>query len=269
MYRLLSCAERVPPTWLAPGLDQGPSSLLPRGTSFGRSVQPRPPYFRRGWRTDLSARGRVPPIPEVPGRVLTPTPLNGYTFTLFCRHPCRHGRPSIRLQKIQVHYCERLVPFPRHNNSSSIQHLGDECRAEPRELQLRSRRSFQRYVVDPYQLSCLVLSSLDLAVVVMFLVQRCPLQPHTSMSVRRPQSPLECGYILTHCAGLLFQGVLHTLPGPEVLSADPTSSCLAHAGPEGPANFVPVGTSSDPRLFLRLTLCDRGTGSLPGTVGTS
>ena len=72
MYRLPSCAERVPPTWLAPGLDQGPSSLLPRGTSFGRSVQPRPPYFRRGRRTDLSARGRVPPIPEVPGRVLTP-----------------------------------------------------------------------------------------------------------------------------------------------------------------------------------------------------
>ena len=30
---------------------------------------------------------------------------------------------------------------------------GDECRAEPRELQLRSPRSFQRYVVDPYQLS--------------------------------------------------------------------------------------------------------------------
>ena len=65
------CRTR-PPTWLAPGLDQGPSSLLPRGTSFGRSVQPRPPYFRRGRRTDLSARGRVPPILEVPGRVLAP-----------------------------------------------------------------------------------------------------------------------------------------------------------------------------------------------------
>ena len=67
-----SFAECVPPTWLAPGLDQGPSSLLPRGTSFGRSVQPRPPYFRRGRRTDLSPRGRVPPIPEVPERALTP-----------------------------------------------------------------------------------------------------------------------------------------------------------------------------------------------------
>ena len=61
-----------PPTWLALGLDQGPSSLLPRGTSFGRSVQPRPPFFRRGRRSDLSARGRVPPIPEVPERVLVP-----------------------------------------------------------------------------------------------------------------------------------------------------------------------------------------------------
>ena len=72
MYRLPSCAEHIPPTWLAPGLDQGPSSLLPRGTSFGRSVQPSPTYFKRGRRSDLSARGRVPPIPEVPGRVLTP-----------------------------------------------------------------------------------------------------------------------------------------------------------------------------------------------------
>ena len=174
MYRLPSCAERVPPTWLALGLDQGPSSLLPRGTSFGRSVQPRPPFFRRGRRSDLSARGRVPPIPEVPERVLAP---NGYTFTLFRRHPCRHGRPSIRLQTIHMHYCERLVPFPAHDNSSSIQHLGDEGRAEPRELQLRSPCSFQRYVVDPYQLSRLVLSPLDLAVVVVFLVQRCRCNP--------------------------------------------------------------------------------------------
>ena len=140
MYRLPSCAERVPPTWLAPGLDQGPSLLLPRGTSFGRSVQPRPPYFRRGRRTDLSAWRRVPPIPEVPGRASPPTPLNSYTFTLFRRHPCRHGRPSIRLQTIHMHYL-RLVLFPMHNNSSSIQHLCDECRAEPPELQLRSPRS--------------------------------------------------------------------------------------------------------------------------------
>ena len=115
-----------------------------------------------------------------------PTPLNGYTFTLFRRHPCRHGRPSIRLQTIHVHYCERLVSFPAHDNSSSIQHLGDEGQAEPRELQLRSPCSFQRYVVDPYQLSRLVLSPLDLAVIVMFLVQRCPLQPRTGVSVRRP-----------------------------------------------------------------------------------
>ena len=60
----------------------------------------------------------------------SPTPSNGYTFTLFRRHPCRHGRPSIRLQTIHMHYCERLVPFPAHDNSSSIQHLGDEGRAD-------------------------------------------------------------------------------------------------------------------------------------------
>ena len=134
-----------------------------------------------------------------------PTPLNGYTFTLFRRHPCRHSRPSIRLQTIHMHYCERLVSFPAHDNSSSIQHLGDEGRAEPRELQLRSPCWFQHYVVDPYQLSRLVLSPLDLAVVVMFLVQRCPLQPRTGVPVRRPQSSLECGHVLAHCAGFLFR----------------------------------------------------------------
>ena len=134
-----------------------------------------------------------------------PTPSNGYTFTLFRRHPCRHGRPSIRLQTIHMHYCERLVPFPAHDNSSSIQHLGDEGRAEPRELQLRSPCSFQRYVVDPYQLSRLVLSPLDLTVVVVFLVQRCPLQPRPRVPVRRPQSSLECGHVLAHCAGFLFR----------------------------------------------------------------
>ena len=99
-----------------------------------------------------------------------PTPLNGYTFTLFRRHPRRHGRSSIRLQTIHMHYCERLVPFPAHDDASSIQHFGDECRAEPRELQLCFPRSFQRYVVNPYQFSRLVLSPLDLTVVVMFLV---------------------------------------------------------------------------------------------------
>ena len=152
MYRLPLCAERVPPTWLALGLDQGPSSLLPRGTSFGRSVQPRPPFFRRGRRSDLSARGRVPPIPEVPERVLVP---NSFKRLHIHAVPSSSmpARPSLDTsQTIHMHYCERLVPFPAHNNSSSIQHLGDEGRAEPRELQLRSPCSFQRYVVDPYQL---------------------------------------------------------------------------------------------------------------------
>ena len=170
--------------------------------------------------TYLRGRGFLPSR-KCLGASSPPTPLNGYTFTLFRRHPCRHGRPSIRLQKIHLHYCERLVPFPMHDNTSSIQHLGDECRAEPQELQLRSPRSFQRYVVDPYQLSRLVLSPLDLAVVVMFLVQRCPLQPRTSVSVRGPQSPLECGHVLTHCACLLFrsQGCsIHSLDRESCLS---------------------------------------------------
>ena len=85
-----------------------------------------------------------------------PTPLNGYTSTLLCRHSCRHGRSSIRLQAIHMHHCERLVSFPAHDDPSSIQYFGDEHRAKPRELQLRSPSSFQRYVVNPYQLSSLL-----------------------------------------------------------------------------------------------------------------
>ena len=226
MYCLPSCAECVPPTWLARGLacglDQGLSLLLPSGTSFGRSVQPRPPYFRRGRRTDLSPREGGSSHPgSAWARLSPPTPLNGYTFTLFRRHPRRHGRSSIRLQTIHMHYWKRLVPFPAHDDSSSIQHFCDECRAEPRELQLRSPRSFQRYVVNPCQLSRLVLSPLNITVVVMFLVQRCPLQPRTSVPVRRPQSSLECSHIRAHRACLLLwsQGCsIHSLDRKSCLS---------------------------------------------------
>ena len=133
-----------------------PVLVVPCSPSLPISGRDGGPTYLRG--------GGFLPSRKCLGASSPPTPLNGYTFTLFRRHPCRHGRPSIRLRTIHVHYCERLVPFPTHDNSSSIQHLGDKCRAEPRELQLRSPRSFQRYVVDPYQLSRLVLSPLDLAV---------------------------------------------------------------------------------------------------------
>ena len=178
LIRARARCSRVVPVWAVPC-----SPALPISGGDGG------PTYLRG--------GGFLPSRKCLGASSPQTPLNGYTFTLFRRHQCRHGHPSIRLQTIHVHYCELLVPFPTHDNSSSIQHLGDECRAEPRELQLRSPRSFQRYVVDPYQLSRLVLSPLDLAVVVMFLVQRCPLQPRTSVSVRRPQSPLAATYSLT------------------------------------------------------------------------
>ena len=69
-------SRRVPNASPRPGLLVGliraRARCSPRGTSCGRSVQPRPPYFRRGRRTDLSPRERVPPIPEGPGRALTP-----------------------------------------------------------------------------------------------------------------------------------------------------------------------------------------------------
>ena len=161
-------------------------------------IQPRPPYSGGdGGPTYLRREGFLPSR-KCLGAPSPPTPLNGYTFTLFRRHPRRHGRSSIRLQTIHMHHSERLVPFPAHDDSSSIQYFGDECRAEPRELQLRSPRSLQRYVVNPYQLSRLILSPLDFTVVVMFLMQRRPLQPRTGVPVRRPQSSLECGHILAH-----------------------------------------------------------------------
>ena len=137
-----------------------------------------------------------------------------------------------------MHHCKRLVPFPAHGDSSSIQHFGDECRAEPRELQLRSPRSFQRYVVNPYQLSRLVLSPLDLTVVVMFFVQRRPLQPRTSVPVRRPQSSLECGHILAHHACLLFRS-----QGCSIHSLD-RKSCLS-------TQHHHVGAHSRARLWRR------------------
>ena len=177
------------------GLIRARARCSPRGTSFGRSVQPRPPNSGGDGGPTYLRWGGFLPSRKCLGAPSPPTPLNGYTFTLFCRHPRRHGRSSIRLQAIHMHHSERLVSFPAHDDSSSIQYFGDEHQAEPRELQLRSPRSFQRYVVNPYQLSSLIFPPLDFTVVVMFLVQRCPLQPRTGVPVRCSQSSLECGLV--------------------------------------------------------------------------
>ena len=183
------------------GLIRARARCSPHGTSFGRSVQPRPPNsggdggptYLRGGGFLPSRKCLGPPSPPTPlngytstllcshlcrhgrssirlqaihmggflpsrkclGAPSPPTPLNGYPSMLLCRHPCRHGRSSIRLQAIHMHHCERLVSFPAHDDPSSIQYFGDEHRAEPWELQLRSTGLFQRYVVNPYQLSSL------------------------------------------------------------------------------------------------------------------
>ena len=94
------------------GLIRARARCSPRGTSFGRSVQPRPPNsggeggptYLRGGGFLLSRKCLSAPS--------SPTPLNGYTFMLFLRHPCRHGRSSILLQAIHMHHSERLVSFP-------------------------------------------------------------------------------------------------------------------------------------------------------------
>ena len=107
MYCLRLRAECVPPTWLAPGLDQGPSSLLP------------------AWYQFWSFRSFLP-SPKCLGVPSPRTPLNSYTSTLLCRHPCRHGCSSLRLQAIHMHHCERLVSFPTHDDLSPVQYFGDE-----------------------------------------------------------------------------------------------------------------------------------------------
>ena len=185
-----------------------------------------PSQFRQGRRTDLSPRGRVPPIPEVPGRALTPDSSKRLYI---------HGRSSIRLQAIHMYHSERLVSFPGHDNSSSIQYFGDEHRAKPRELQLRSPRSFQRYVVNPYQLSSLIFPPLDFTVVVMFLIQRCPLQPHTGVPVRCSQSSLECGHVLAHRAFFLLRPQGCPIHGLDRESCLPTQH--HHVGGHSRASF--------------------------------
>ena len=138
------------------GLIRARARCSPRGTSFGPSVQPRPPNSGGDGGPTYLRGGGFLPSRKCLGGPSPPTPLNGYTSTLLCRHPCRQGCSSIRLQAIHMHHCERLVSFPAHDDPSSIQYFGDEHRAEPRELQLRSPSSFQSFVVNPYQLSSLI-----------------------------------------------------------------------------------------------------------------
>ena len=152
------------------GLIRARARCSPRGTSFGRSTQPRPPNSDGdGGPAYLRGGGFLPPR-KCLGAPSPSTPLNNYTSTLLCGHPCRHCRSSIRLQAIHMHHREQLVSFPAHDDPSPVQYFGNEYRTKPRELQLRSTGSFQRYVVNPYQLSSLVFSPLDFTVVVIYLM---------------------------------------------------------------------------------------------------
>ena len=81
MYRLPSCAECVPPTWLAPGLDQGPSSLLPAWYQFWSFLAAPSSQFRQGRRTDLSPRGRVPQYASRRSTCITASGLSRFRRT--------------------------------------------------------------------------------------------------------------------------------------------------------------------------------------------
>ena len=217
------------------GLFRVQARCSPRGTSFGRSVQPRPPNSGGDGGPTYLRGGGFLPSRKCLGAPSPPSPLNGYTSTLLCRHPCWHGRSSIRLQAIHMHHCERLVSFPAHDDPSSIQYFGDKHRAEPRELQLRSPSSFQRYVMNPYQLSSLIFLPLDLTVVVMFLMQRWPLQPRTDVPIRRSQPSLECvTYSLTVVSSssgprgvpyMAWTGSLVCRPSIIILAGTPVLAC--------------------------------------------
>ena len=124
---------------------------------------------------------------------------------LLRRHPCRHGHPFVHLEVVHVDHHERFVLFPAHNYASSVQHLGDEYGAIPRELQLGPAVPSQRDVMNPHQLSSLILSPLNLAVVVTPLMQRRSLQSLAGVSVRCSQALLEHGDILAHRTLLLVR----------------------------------------------------------------
>ena len=99
---LMSClpshAECVPPTWLTPGLDQGPSLLLPSWYQFWLFHAAPPSKFRRGTEDRPISAGEGSFLPlKCLGPPSTSTPLNSFTSMLLCGHPCRHGRSSIRL----------------------------------------------------------------------------------------------------------------------------------------------------------------------------
>ena len=185
------------------GLIRARACRSPCGTSFGCSMQPRPPSSGGEGGPAYLRGGGFLPLLKCLDALSTSTPINSYTSTLLRHHPCRHGRSSVRLQVIHMHYRERFVLLPAHDYSSPVQHFVDECWAVQWELQFGSAVSSQRYVVNSYQLSGLVLSSLHLAVIVMFLMQRHSLQSLAGVPVCCPQSVLACSHILTH-SPLLF-----------------------------------------------------------------
>ena len=110
------------------GLIRARACCSPRGTSFGRSMQPRPPISSGDGGPAYLRRGGFLPLRKCLGALSTSTHLNSYTSTLLRRHPCRHGCSSICFQAIHMHYRER---FPAYDYASPVQHLGDEYWALP------------------------------------------------------------------------------------------------------------------------------------------
>ena len=111
-----------------------------------------------------------------------------------------------------MHHSERFVLFLAHDYAFPVQHLGGKYWTVPLELQLRSAVSSQHYVVNPYQLSGLVLSPLNFTVIVMFLMHcaRCS-----------PSLPFHDGD--NNGIGVLPCG--HLLRGPTLLASLTTGHC--------------------------------------------
>ena len=147
-----------------------------------------------------------PPDPRPPGRSGRPPPLSS---TGNCDKRSRGSYFSSRdfVYRAECHSTsergsrgedETAVLCPTDLGSVGLLGLPDGRRRTPRTpyqvLPLRQARALSLCVFSPFP----GLGALDLTVVVMFLMQSRPLQPRTSVPVRRPQSSLECGHILAH-----------------------------------------------------------------------
>ena len=110
-----------------------------------QSASPRP-----GVTEPELAAPHVVPVFVVPCSAALPNSGRDGGQTYLRRHPCRLGRPFVCLKAVHVDHRERFVLFQAHDYASSVQHLGDEYGAIPRDLQLGPGVPSQHDVMNPH-----------------------------------------------------------------------------------------------------------------------